>query len=120
MMEECIDLGRARQNEYIINPNFSDKLQKLHGEITKVRRRMESVKAKVEDDLKMNKPVALVESNMHGFILETDKKEGDNAMRNSRVNYKVLTVKNRIMSFTCPELREAVKDFQELEDQYKQ
>ncbi len=33
MMEECIDLGRARQNEYIINPNFSDKLKELHGNI---------------------------------------------------------------------------------------
>jgi hypothetical protein len=26
MLEECIDLNRARQNEYIINPNFSPEL----------------------------------------------------------------------------------------------
>jgi hypothetical protein len=29
MLEECIDIGKARQNDYIINPNFSPELQQL-------------------------------------------------------------------------------------------
>ena len=29
MLEECIDIGRARQNEYIINSDFSPELKEL-------------------------------------------------------------------------------------------
>jgi hypothetical protein len=29
MLEECIDIGKARQNDYIINPHFSPELQQL-------------------------------------------------------------------------------------------
>ena len=111
MMEECIDLGRARQNEYIINPNFSDKLKELHVAIQAVRKKMDSTKAQVEDDFNISKNINLVESNMYGFVFEVDKKEGDNAMRKSKNTYKILTVKNRIMTFTCNALREQVREF---------
>ena len=30
MLEECIDIGKARQNDYIINPNFSPELKELN------------------------------------------------------------------------------------------
>jgi hypothetical protein len=26
MLEQCIDIAKARQNDYIINPNFSEEL----------------------------------------------------------------------------------------------
>lgn len=29
MLEECIDIGKAKQNDYIINPDFSPELKKL-------------------------------------------------------------------------------------------
>jgi hypothetical protein len=49
-----------------------------------VRRRMDDLKGKVEDDLKTNKAVNLVESNLHTFVFECDKKEGDDGMRKSK------------------------------------
>jgi hypothetical protein len=41
MLEECIDIGRAKQNDYIINPSFSPELKQLNQEINKARRRMD-------------------------------------------------------------------------------
>jgi hypothetical protein len=51
MLEECIDLGKAKQNDYIINPEFSDDLKVLSVDIAKVRKKMDLLKKKVEDDL---------------------------------------------------------------------
>ena len=33
MLEECIDIGKAKQNDYIINPDFSPELKELNVEI---------------------------------------------------------------------------------------
>ena len=56
---------------------------------------------------------------MHTFIFEVDKKEGDAGMRRSQETYKMLSLKNRIMSFTCAGLKDLVRQFCELEEQYK-
>lgn len=80
---------------------------------------MERLRQAVENDLGTNKPVAIVESNMHSFIFEVDKKEGDTGMRKSNETYKMLSLKNRIMSFTCAGLKDLVRQYSELEEQYK-
>ena len=100
MLEECIDIGKARQNDYIINPNFSPELKELNQQIDGVKRQMEELRQAVDNDLGTNKPVAIVDSNMHTFIFEVDKKEGDAGMRRSKERYKILQIKNRIISFT--------------------
>ena len=41
MLEECIDIGRAKQNDYIINPSFSPELKQLNAEINKAKRKMD-------------------------------------------------------------------------------
>jgi DNA mismatch repair protein MSH2 len=33
MLAECIDIGKAKQNDYIINPEFSPELKELNTEI---------------------------------------------------------------------------------------
>ena len=119
MLEECIDIGKARQNDYIINPEFSPELKELNEQIKQVRQRMEQLRAAVENDLGTNKPVTIVESNMHAYIFEVDKKEGDAGMRKSQETYKIISLKNRIMSFTCSGLKDLVRQYQELEEQYK-
>lgn len=30
MLEECIDIGKARQNDYMINPDFSPELKEIN------------------------------------------------------------------------------------------
>jgi hypothetical protein len=42
---------------------------------------------------------------MHGYVFEVDKKEGDSGMRNSKTTYKIVTIKNKIMSLTCNDLK---------------
>lgn len=55
---------------------------------------------------------------MHTFVFECDKKEGDVGMRraNKKYNYKIISIKNKIMSFNVSELKELVREYNELED----
>jgi DNA mismatch repair protein MSH2 len=119
MLEECIDIGKAKQNDYIINPEFSPELKELNTEIGMIRQKMEALKQSVLADLGTSKRVDLVESNLHTFMFEVDKKEGDAGVRKSQNQYKIISIKNRIMSFTCSELKELVREYNELEDNYK-
>lgn len=119
MLEECIDIGKARNNDYIINPEFSPELKEINEQIKGVRGRMEQLRRAVENDLGVNKPVNICDSNMHTYIFEVDKKEGDAGMRKSQETYKIISLKNRIMSFTCSGLKDLVRQYSELEEQYK-
>ena len=58
---------------------------------------------------------------MHTFVFECDKKEGDAGMRKhpKKFNYKVISIKNKIMSFTVSELKDLVREYNELEDSYR-
>lgn len=47
MLEECIDIGKAKQNDYIINADFSPELRELATEIEGVRTKMEKLKQHV-------------------------------------------------------------------------
>jgi hypothetical protein len=44
---------------------------------------MEKLRQDVDHDLGVSKPVSLVDSNMHTYIFEVEKKEGDSGMRKS-------------------------------------
>lgn len=80
---------------------------------------MEQLRGQVEQDLGVTRRVEIVESNLHTYIFEVDKKEGDAGIRKYGNRYKIISIKNRIMSFTCNELREIIKEYNELEDNYK-
>ena len=121
MLEQCIDIGKAKQNDYIINPMFSPDLKSIDSEIHKVKKKIDDLRRRVEDDLECNKPVNLVDSQMHTFTFECDKKEGDAGMRkaNKKFNYKIISIKNKIMSFTTSELKDLIREYNELEDSYR-
>lgn len=85
---------------------------------------MGALRRDVERDLDITtgtsrRGVQLVDSNMHTYLFEVDKKEGDAGMRSSRNEYKVISVKNRVMAFTCEELRELVRQYYDLEQTYQ-
>lgn len=48
MLEECIDIGKAKQNDYIINPQFSPELKVLDDQINAVKKKMEKLRLQVE------------------------------------------------------------------------
>ena len=80
---------------------------------------MEKLRQAVDDDLNVSKPVTMVESGLHTFVFEVLKAEGDAGMRKSKQQYKIVSIKNRIMSFTCQGLKDLVRVFQDLEEQYR-
>jgi len=57
MLEDCIDINKSKQNDYVINPNFSPELKQINTEILKIRKKMDSLREKVELDLATNKSV---------------------------------------------------------------
>ncbi len=63
-----------------------------------------------------SKNIGLVDSSMHTYVFEVEKKEGDAGMRKSKENYKIISIKNRFMSFTCSGLKDLVRQFNEYED----
>lgn len=79
---------------------------------------MMELKKQVEQDLRTKKKVDLVESQMHTFVFEVNKKEGDAGMRQSKNQYKVLGMKMAVTTFTCNELKELVKKYDELNEEY--
>ena len=69
MLEECIDINKAKNNDYIIHPNFSPELKELNDQINEVKRRMEKLRGAVEDDLNV-KSVNVTESALHTYVFE--------------------------------------------------
>lgn len=120
MLEECIDISRAKQNDYIINPKFNEELGNLSANTDRVKQKMEELRQDVEDDLNIKKRVDLVDSSMHTYVFEVDKKEGDAGMRKSKNTYKVLGMKQRVMNFTCHELKELVRKYDEVQEEYSE
>ena len=103
----------------MINASFDEDLKKLSADLAKVKSTMKELKEGVEDDLGVSKHVTIVDSNQHTFVFEVDKKEGDAGMRKSSNVYRVVSTKNRIMSFTCDELKELCRQYNELEEEYR-
>ena len=44
MLEECIDIGKAKQNDYIINPDFSPELKDINDQVNGVKQKMERLR----------------------------------------------------------------------------
>ena len=65
LLEDCIDFSKAKQNEYVINPNFEPALKAFTTELDEIRARMDALKDSVADDLGVSKKFELVESNTH-------------------------------------------------------
>jgi len=76
----------------------------LNQEVVSTFDQINKLKDRLPNILGVSKSIALVESQIHGFLFEIDKKEGDAAFRKSDINFKTITTKGRVMSFTYPEL----------------
>ena len=120
MLEECIDLKGAKHNEYVIKAGFEPALKELASELAQIKKKMESLKRSVQEDLGTTKRVDLVESNTQAWVFEVDKKEGDAGMRRSGNEYKVLSMKMRVMTFTCEELKELVRSYSTVQTEYQE
>ncbi len=116
MIEQSIDMDKAKRGEYIINPSFSPKLGELNKKIEAARGEIERLKETVSDDLGVD--VKLVENNTYTYVFEVNKKEGDEAFRKSKVKYKTISIKNKSISFTMNDLQDLVSDYNDYTSTY--
>ena len=119
MIEESVDISQTKQGEYIINPEFSEELKKLDENINITYGKIETLRSSIQEGLDLKRNISIQEHNIHGFLFEVDKREGDSALRKSDLTFNIVTTKNKIMTFTCPELKLLVNEFNELQSQYK-
>jgi DNA mismatch repair protein MSH2 len=116
MIEQSIDMGRAKRGEYIINPSFSPKLGELNRSIEQVREQIEELRKETADDLGID--VKLIDNNTYTFVFEVNKKEGDEAFRKSKTGYKTISIKQKAISFTVGDLQGLVSDYNDYTSTY--
>jgi DNA mismatch repair protein MSH2 len=119
MIEESIDINEVAKGDYIINPEYSDVLQELYSKIKEKHKEMEEYRKKLVEQFDIEKPINLIESLQHGFLLEVNKKEGDQAFRKCKEPFTVVTTKKGYISFTSKHLKGLVEQFQEMQQEYK-
>ena len=119
MIEKSIDLSKIYEGEYMISPKFSEKLTEINQRIVQTRKKLDTLKESISDDLG-GIDVKIVESNSHVFLLEVKKKEGDAAFRASKKTYKQVSIKNRIIAFTCEKMQNLIIEYSEHRDTYKE
>jgi DNA mismatch repair protein MSH2 len=116
MIEQSIDMNKAKRGEYIINPSFSPKLGELNKNIEEVRSRIDELREQVSDDLGID--VKLTDNNTYTFVFEVNKKEGDEAFRKSKNKYKTISIKQKAISFTVNDLQDLVSDYNDHTQSY--
>ena len=119
MIEESIDISQVKAGEYIINPDFSEELKKLDEDIQWTYQKIEKLKDKIQEELGLRKNINIQEHTVHGYLFEVDKKDGDAALRASNLVFNIVTTKNKIMTFSLPDLKVLVNEFNEQQNQYK-
>lgn len=105
LLEKCIDVKSARQNDYKINPEFSSDLKEMSSGVEQLLLEMRKLVHEVQKDLGAAKKVDLVPSDQYTFVFELDKKEADAGFRKTKTKYRTLSVKQKITVFTSAELR---------------
>lgn len=116
MIEQSIDMEKAKRGEYIINPSFSPKLGELNKKIESSRAEIERLKESVADDLGLD--IKLIDHNTYTFAFEVNKKEGDEAFRKSKMKYKTISIKNKSISFTTNDLQNLISDYNDYTSTY--
>lgn len=119
LLEKCIDIDKAKQNDYVINPDFCADLKGMSQGIEKALGKMRDLRRHVENDLCVNKTIDLVPSESYTYVFEVDKKEGDKGFRNSSNQYRIISVKMNKTTFTCEELKMLVAAYLELDGEYR-
>lgn len=118
MIEKAIDLEKAKEGEYLIRPQFSNRLKEISNEISVILKQIEKYKNETEDELDLE--IKIVDSGTHTYLFEVSKKAGDNAFRSTSKKYKQISIKNYKITFTSDKLVELVAHYNDFMAQYKE
>jgi sulfur transfer protein SufE len=118
LIEQSINLEKAKNLEYEISPVYSKNLQNLDNERKKCMEEINQIKELVEKELKIE--AKLVESNSHVFLLESKKADADTAFRNHKGSrqYKTISVKNRVLCYSTNDLQASIAEYKFVGEKY--
>ncbi|KRX07821.1 P-loop containing nucleoside triphosphate hydrolase [Pseudocohnilembus persalinus] len=118
MIQKAVDLDKAKNNEYQVNPRFSESLTDIYKNINSTKKKITQLAEETSNDLGI--AVKLVDATTHYFLFEAKKKEADDAFRkkNSK-KYKTISVKKNNITFTSIDLQGECAELQSLEEEYQ-
>jgi len=119
LIEKSIDIQNVTdRNEYKVNPQFSETLKLIDDRMKKVQDEIESLRKKESAILGLD--IKMIQSATQTYLFESKKKESDEAFRKSSKckNYKTVSIKNRLLSFTTADLQELVSEYNCILEEY--
>lgn len=118
MVETTIDLDALDNHEYIIKPDFDDKLKIIKKKLDRAKREIELEHRKVGQDLDQDteKKLFLENHRVHGWCFRLTRAEAG-AIRNKR-EYKEITTQKNGVYFTTTNLQEQRREFDQLSQNY--
>lgn len=133
MIEESVDINEVSKGDYIINPDYSDRLKELYTDIKSKHEEIKSYADKLSKDFEeiwvdngvlksssdSNKQITIVENDSDKFLLRISKKVGDVAFRNSEENFDIKTSQKGYITFTSKKLKKIVEEFKEIQEEYR-
>ncbi|RKF76695.1 DNA mismatch repair protein msh-2 [Golovinomyces cichoracearum] len=118
MVEMTVDLDAAQNNEYVIKPEFDEKLQLIRKSLEKLRFNMEQEHKAAGKDLNQDieKKLFLDNHKIHGWCLRLTRAEAG-CIRNNKKYQECSTQKNGVY-FTTQKLQSLRREFDQLSENY--
>ncbi|EMD34794.1 hypothetical protein CERSUDRAFT_125339 [Gelatoporia subvermispora B] len=118
MVEQTLDLDELENHNFVIKPDFDERLQKLAEKLREIRDGLDSQHRAVANDLdlELDKKLHLENSPVHGYCFRVTK--NDARVITGKKKYPELGTLKSGVFFTTTPLRELANQYQETTDAY--
>lgn len=118
MVESTIDLDELANHNFVIKPDFDDKLRRIKNKLDEIRDKLDQEHRRAGRDLNLDtdKEIHLEDHSSYGYCLRITRTKAA-AIKNKRGYQEIATVKSGIY-FTTSTIKDLSSDFQTLTDQY--
>uniref|UniRef100_T1IP55 DNA mismatch repair protein MSH2 n=1 Tax=Strigamia maritima TaxID=126957 RepID=T1IP55_STRMM len=120
LAESTIDIEKANNGEYVVNPEFDEKLMELRTKLDNLEEKIENVFKKAARDLQLDpqKTIKLENNNQIGFHFRITKKE-EKVLRNNK-NYRMIQTNKGGVQFNNSALRDLNEEHLSVYGEYQE
>lgn len=118
MVEATLDLDELANHNFVIKPDFDDKLRRIKDSLDEIRDSLDEQHRLAGKELKLDieKKLHLENHSTYGYCLRVTRTEAS-ALKNKRGYQDIATIKGGVY-FTTAKIKELNEDFRSLSDQY--
>ncbi|KAJ7201637.1 muts domain V-domain-containing protein [Mycena pura] len=120
MVEQTIDLDELERHNYVIKPEFDERLGELAENLSKVRDGLDKVHRSVgtDLDLELDKKLHLENSPIYGYCFRITKNDATKSLKDKKKTYTELGMVKSGVFFTTSKLAELAEDYKDYSDKY--